>query len=162
MLIHPCMHHQEKSPLNKYQVSFMLDCNNVSELTHKVQSQLPGSQCISVIYTHASWDRRAKRSHLCGCLVPKSCLTLWDPVDCSPPGSSVLGISWQENWSGLPFPPPGDRPNPGIKSTSPASPALTGRRFFTTELPVKPTVTLTQTHRHRFMGVKCGWWDTSF
>ena len=119
MLINPCMHHQEKSPLNKYQVSFMLDCNNVSELTHKVQSQLPGSQCISVIYTHASWDRRAKRSHLCGCLVPKSCLTLWDPVDCSPPGSSVLGISWQENWSGLPFPTPGDLPDPGIEPGSP-------------------------------------------
>ena len=33
--------------------------------------------------------------HLCvfGCLVTKSCPTLWDPVDCSLPGSSVHGIS---------------------------------------------------------------------
>ena len=30
---------------------------------------------------------------LCCCLVAKSCLTLWDPIDCSPPGSSVHGIS---------------------------------------------------------------------
>ena len=34
----------------------------------------------------------------------------------------------------LPFPPPGDLPNPGIEPGSPASPALAGR-FFTTEPP---------------------------
>ena len=48
-----------------------------------------------------------------------------------------MGFSRQEYWSGLPFPSPGDLHNPGIKSTSPASPALTGR-FFTTEPPGKP------------------------
>ena len=31
------------------------------------------------------------------------------------PGSSVMGFSRQEYWSGLPFPPPGDLPDPGIK-----------------------------------------------
>ena len=41
------------------------------------------------------------------------------PMDCSPPGSSVHGISQQEYWSGLPFPPPGDLPNPGIEPGSP-------------------------------------------
>ena len=30
----------------------------------------------------------------------------------------------QENWSGLPFPPPGDLPNPGITLESPVPPAL--------------------------------------
>ena len=30
---------------------------------------------------------------LCVCLVPQLCLTLWDPMDCSPPGTSVHGIS---------------------------------------------------------------------
>ena len=30
------------------------------------------------------------------------------------------GLSRQENWSGLPFPPPGDLANPGIKPESPA------------------------------------------
>ena len=43
-----------------------------------------------------------------------------------------LGFSRQEHWSGLPFPSPGDLPDPGIKLTSSASPALAGR-FFTTE-----------------------------
>ena len=34
------------------------------------------------------------------------CLTLCNPIDGSPPGSSVLGFSRQEHWSGLPFPSP--------------------------------------------------------
>ena len=40
-----------------------------------------------------------------------------------------MGFSRQENWSGLPFPPPGDLPNPGIKATSLRSPALAGELF---------------------------------
>ena len=36
----------------------------------------------------------------------QSCLTLCDPTDGSPPGSSVTGFSRQEHQSGLPFPPP--------------------------------------------------------
>ena len=43
---------------------------------------------------------------------------------------------WQEYWSGLPFPPPGDLPNSEIKRVSLMSPALTGR-FFTTVPPGK-------------------------
>ena len=42
----------------------------------------------------------------------------------------------QEYWSGLPFPPPGDLPNP---RTEPVSPALAGG-FFTTEPPGKPSM----------------------
>ena len=34
------------------------------------------------------------------------------------------GFSRQEYWSGLPFPSPGDLPDPGVKLTSPVSPAL--------------------------------------
>ena len=45
-----------------------------------------------------------------------------------------MGFSRQEHWSGLPFPPPGNLPDPGIKSTSPA---LAGG-FFTTVPPGKP------------------------
>ena len=42
-----------------------------------------------------------------------------------------MGFSRQEYWSALPFPPPGDLPDPGIIPVSPMSPALAGR-FFTT------------------------------
>ena len=47
-------------------------------------------------------------------------LTLCDPMDCSPPDSSVHGFSRQEYWSGLPCPPLGDLPDLGIKLGSPA------------------------------------------
>ena len=42
-----------------------------------------------------------------------------------------------KNWSGLPFPPPRDLPDPGIEPTSLASPALPGG-FFNTSPPEKP------------------------
>ena len=45
--------------------------------------------------------------------------------------SLSMGFPKQEYWSGLPFPVPGDLPDPGIKPMSLASPALAGR-FFTT------------------------------
>ena len=53
-------------------------------------------------------------------LVPKSCLTLATPwtVACQAPLS--VGFSRQEYWSGLPFPSPGDLPDPGIETGSPA------------------------------------------
>ena len=61
-------------------------------------------------------------------------LCLCDPMDCSPPGSSVRGIfPSQEYWSGLPFPTPGDLPDSGIKLECPA---FVGG-FFTTEPPGK-------------------------
>ena len=60
-------------------------------------------------------------------------LTDCNPMDCSPPGSSGHGLL-QARILKLPFPPPGDLPDPGIK---PAAPALAGG-LFTTELPGKP------------------------
>ena len=52
------------------------------------------------------------------------CETLWT-VTCQTPLS--MGFSKQEYWSGLPCPPPGDLPNPGIKPAFLMSPALTCR-----------------------------------
>ena len=56
----------------------------------------------------------------------QSCPILCDPMDCKPPASSIHGISWQEYWSGLPFPTLEDLPYPKIKFVSPA---LAGRFF---------------------------------
>ena len=61
-----------------------------------------------------------------------------------PQGMFVCGIFLQEYWSGLPFPPPGDLPDPGIKFESLASPALADR-FFTTVLPGKLSLTVNTT-----------------
>ena len=67
-------------------------------------------------------------------LCAQSCPTLCDPVDCSPPGFSVQGFPRQEYWSGLPFPPRGDLPDPKIQPTSPEPPAGSDS-FFKTEPP---------------------------
>ena len=45
-----------------------------------------------------------------------------------------MGFPKQEYWGGLPFPTPGDLPDPGIQHASPAS----AGKLFTTEPPVKP------------------------
>ena len=58
---------------------------------------------------------------------------------CSDPQlSPENGVLQQEYWSGLPFPPPGDHPDPGIE---PTSPALAGE-FLTNEPPGKPLVSM--------------------
>ena len=68
----------------------------------------------------------------------KSCLVLSDsiatPWTVAYHAPLFMGFPRQEYWSGLPFPTPGDLPDPGIK---PVSPALAGG-FFTTEPPKKP------------------------
>ena len=69
-----------------------------------------------------------------GGLVAKSCPTLVTPwtVACQIPLS--MGFSRQEYWSGLPFPSPGDLPDPEIE---PGSPALR-EGSLPTRLPGKP------------------------
>ena len=52
------------------------------------------------------------------CLVAQSCPTLCDSMDCSRL-FPLWGFFRQVYWSGLPYPPPGDPPNPGIESRSP-------------------------------------------
>ena len=54
-------------------------------------------------------------------LVTQSCSSLCNTMDCSPPQVPLsMGFSRKKYWSGLPFPSPGDLPNPGIESASPA------------------------------------------
>ena len=69
------------------------------------------------------------------CVYAQSCPTLCDFMVCSPPVSSVKEFSRQEYWRVLPFPIPGDLPNPVIKPKSLVAPALAGG-FLTTLPPV--------------------------
>ena len=87
------------------------------------------------IYVYSLYIYKLRRL----CLCAQSCLTLCDSMDCSPPGSSVFGISRQEYWNRLPFPPPRGLPDPGLKSASPVSPALAGRHC-ATSAPGDPSV----------------------
>ena len=72
-----------------------------------------------------------------------------------------MGFSRQEYWSGLPFPPPGHLPDPGIE---PASPALAGG-FFTTSHQGSPDghnkgrQPLTDTTHHCHTRKEEGGWD---
>ena len=84
--------------------------------------------------THRKRDSKGAEVHKRG-LHAQSSLTLCDPMDCSPPASSVHGILQAKYWSGLLFPFSGDRPNPGMEPGSPAAPALAGG-FFTTVPPL--------------------------
>ena len=59
----------------------------------------------------------------------QSCLTFCNPVDCTLPGSSVLGISQARILEWVPFPSPWDLPYPGIKPESLVSPVLAGIFF---------------------------------
>ena len=63
----------------------------------------------------------------CCCLITQLCISHQAPLS--------MGFPRQQYWSGLPFPSPGDLPDPWVES---ASPALAGR-FFTTKTPGKPT-----------------------
>ena len=75
------------------------------------------------------------RTTVCVCapLCP-TFVTSWATA-CQAPLS--MGFSRQEYWNGLPFPSPGDLPDPGIEPGSLASLALAGG-FFTVEPPGKP------------------------
>ena len=69
--------------------------------------------CVCVcVCTHA-------RARMLSCSVVSN--TLW-PLGLQSARLLCLGFSWQEYWSGLLCPSPGDLPNPGIKPVSPVSP----------------------------------------
>ena len=64
-------------------------------------------------------------------LVGQSSLTLCNPLDCSPPGSSVHRSLQEEYWSGLPFPSPGDLPDRDQTQVS----SMAGRVFTSLDEP---------------------------
>ena len=68
-------------------------------------------------------------------------LTPCDPMDYSPQAPLSMGFPRQDYWSGLPFPPPGDLPNPhGMEPMSLTSPAL-ARGFFIASTTWEPQLT---------------------
>ena len=67
------------------------------------------------------------------CVYAQSCPNLCDPVNCSPPGSSVHGILQARIMGWVAMPSSRDLHNPGIEPASLTSPALAGG-FFTTSI----------------------------
>ena len=60
----------------------------------------------------------------CCCLVAKLCPTLVTPGTVARHDPLSTGFPRQDNWTGLPFPSPGDLPDPGIEPISPAQQIL--------------------------------------
>ena len=73
--------------------------------------------------------------------------TPWTVAHQAPPS---MGFSRQEYWSGLPFPSPGDLPNPGIKPRSPALQA----DVLTSEPPGKPPMIPTSIYIGNVIGLR--------
>ena len=95
----------------------------------------------SLLMSHVS-------THICtyggGGLVTKSCLTLSTPCSVAYQDPPSLGFPRQEYWSGLPFPSPGDLPNPG----SPNLGSCIAGRFFTKWATKEaPSVCINYTHK---------------
>ena len=77
------------------------------------------------------WTVANRDTWSCGCCLPACVLSrfggVWlsaTPMDCSPPGSSAHWILQARTLEGLPCPPPGDLPNPGIELASLTSPCI--------------------------------------
>ena len=88
----------------------------------------------------------------------QSCLTLCHPMDSACQAPLSMEFSRQEYWSGLPCPPPGDLPDPGIEPMSLMSPALAGR-FLTTSTTWEAQVmvdTSKFTLKYIFIAIFCG------
>ena len=80
--------------------------------------------CTLLSISYLKCVKKSRIHHLVPyCMRAQSRLTLCDPVDYSPPGSSVHGILQARILEWVACPPPGDLPQPGIKPTSPVSPA---------------------------------------
>ena len=100
----------------------------------------------SASITHMTMKIMGRCVCVCVCVCTQllqSCPSLCDPMDSSPPVSSVHGILQARIQSELPCSPPGDLPNPGIKRTPVMSPALAGR-FFTTSATWEAQANLTE------------------
>ena len=73
------------------------------------------------------------------CVHAQSCPSLFDSMDCSPPGSSIQEIFHVRILKWL-FPSPGALPYPEIKPASLALSLALAGGFFTTELAGKPLI----------------------
>ena len=76
---------------------------------------------IPALRTCSSWKKPRFPEYSVCALVAQSCLILCSPMDFSHSAPLSLEFSRQEHWRGVPFPPPGHLPYPGIETGSPAS-----------------------------------------
>ena len=87
--------------------------------TWRLTTRMKGVGQRLMVFTIYSFQNYSINIHGGG-LVNKSCLILATPWTVSCQAHLSMGFPRQECWNGLPFPSPGDLPNPGIEPGSPA------------------------------------------
>ena len=88
---------------------------------------------------------------VCAHILAQSYLILWDPMDYSPPGSSVHGILQARILEWGAFPPPGDLPDPEIEPVSPVF--CIGSLFTTSHLCTCKSIEMFSSNVIRALGV---------
>ena len=111
-LLLPCMldHHYHLSKFHIYVLIYSI-CVSLSDLVHSVSQAPVSSTSLAQTQMHSFLLKVKSLSRV------QLFATPWTVAYQAPP---TLGFSRQEYWSGLPFPSPGDLPDPGIKPGSPA------------------------------------------
>ena len=109
-----------------YFISVLICLINKSPIDY--DSQHFSSFCMKVCILYVFW----KYKPILCCLSYFRHVWLFEtPWTVARQASLSIGVSRQEYWSGLPFPSPGDLPNPGIEPMSLKSLTLAGRFFIT-------------------------------
>ena len=121
---------------NSIDVIFRLVRRSLDRFWRKQRNEYKCTHCWGKMFTNVSAGG--------GGLVTTSCPTVATPWTVPRQAPPSMGFSRQEYWSGLPFPSPGDLPNPGIESMSPVSPELQADSF-ATEPPGKHWISLQTT-----------------
>ena len=107
--------HEDMSPTIRMEEQWVWTNPDLWWLGRRRSSYCPSQQTSILIQSYVGFSRMRYK-------LLQSCLTLCEPMDHWVPLSMVF--SRQEYWSRLPYPPPRDLPDPGIKPMSLMSPAL--------------------------------------
>ena len=93
------------------------------------------------------------------CSVVSDSVTLWAVAH---QALLSMGFSRQEYWKGLPFPPPGDLPDPGMKPLSPVSSALQADSLPFSHWGSPKTEILCEKYKHRITHLICSCFSPIF
>ena len=90
---------------------------SIAHLSFRIKTPYIHSTSKPCLYFDCSAPDPSTHACMLSCSVMSDSVTPWIVAHQAP---MSMGFSKQEYWSGLPFPPPGDLPDPGIEPVSPA------------------------------------------
>ena len=96
---------------------------------------------------------------LLSCSVVSDSVTLWTVAR---QALLSMGFFRQEYWNGLPFPPPGDLPDPGMKPLSPVSSALQADSLLLRHQGSPKTEIVCEKYKRHITHLVCAWFSSVF